>query len=180
VAAVVDRPPPAVAKPAEADLRRWWGQLGDANPAEAYQAVRRFADAPAQAVPFLAGALRPAAGPEPAAVARWIADLDSPEFRVREKASQELGRLGEAVADDLRKAKKGDVSAEQARRIDDLLAHLTGPVPGPEQLRATRAVAALEQIGGPEARKALAGLASGAPEARLTREAKAALGRLDR
>jgi hypothetical protein len=39
-------------------------------------------------------------------------------------------------------------------------------------------VAALEQIGSPEARKVLAVLSAGAAGARLTREAKAALERL--
>jgi hypothetical protein len=109
-----------------------------------------------------------------------INDLDSGTFEVREKASQELEQFGEAVVDALRKAKKGDVSVEQARRIEFLLAEFAGPVPGPEQLRATRAVAALEQIGSPEAEKVLARLAAGAEGARLTEEAKAALERLKR
>jgi hypothetical protein len=42
-----------------------------------------------------------------------------------------------------------------------------------------RAVAALEHAGGTEARRLLAELASGAPEAWLTGDAKAALGRLE-
>jgi hypothetical protein len=45
-------------------------------------------------------------------------------------------------------------------------------------LRQTRALEALEQIRSPEARKLLERLAAGAPEARLTREAQAALERL--
>ena len=47
-------------------------------------------------------------------------------------------------------------------------------------LRCFRAVAVLEQIGTPEAKQLLLNLSEGAPEARLTREAKAALGRLVR
>jgi hypothetical protein len=85
------------------------------------------------------------------------------------------------VVDALRKAKKkGGISVEQARRIDQLLAKLAGPVPGPEQLRAIRATAVLEQSGGPEARRILVKLADGAEGARLTREAKATLERLPR
>jgi hypothetical protein len=49
----------------------------------------------------------------------------------------------------------------------------------PETLRQLRAVQALEHIGSSEARQVLAVLARGAPEARLTHEANAALTRLD-
>jgi hypothetical protein len=45
-------------------------------------------------------------------------------------------------------------------------------VPSPEQLQALRAVEALELAGSPEAHRLLEVLARGAPEARLTREAK--------
>jgi WD40 repeat protein len=182
VAGMVKRPLAAAARPAAADLRQWWASLRDDNPAEAYKAVWRFAAVPEHAVPFLAEVLRPseAQGPGAATIARWINDLDSSEFRVREKASRELERAGVSAVDALRKARKGDVSLEQKRRIDQLLAALDGPIPGPEQLRAIRAVAALEQIGNPEARKVLGELAAGGAGARLTREARAALERLKR
>jgi WD40 repeat protein len=180
VAGLVQRPLPAVARPAEADLRRWWAELRDDKPGVAYRAVWRFVAAPAQALPFLAATLRPVKVADQAAVARLIDDLDSPQFPVREKASRELERLDEAVVEALRKAKRGKLSAEQMRRIDRLLARLAGPVPDPESLRASRAVAVLEQIGSSGARKVLTPLAAGAAGARQTREAKAALERLDR
>jgi hypothetical protein len=47
-------------------------------------------------------------------------------------------------------------------------------------LRGTRAVAVLEQIGGPEVRKILARLAAGTAGEQLTLEAQAALKRLQR
>ncbi|HEY7425712.1 MAG TPA: WD40 repeat domain-containing protein [Gemmataceae bacterium] len=175
VADMVNRPLPAVAKPAEADLRRWWADLRDDDPGKAYKAVWRLAAVPHHALPFLAASLQPVKVPEPAIVARLIDDLDNSKFQVRERASRELERLGEAVADDLRKAKKDGISLEQRQRLDLLLAKLTNLSPGPEQLRGLRAVAALEQIGDSEARKVLTRLASGAAGARLTREAKAAL-----
>jgi len=43
-----------------------------------------------------------------------------------------------------------------------------------------RALEVLEQVGTPEARQVLTTLATGAPHARLTREAKAALDRLSK
>ena len=48
----------------------------------------------------------------------------------------------------------------------------------PDRLQALRAIEALEQIGSPDARKVLDTLAKGMPESRQTREAKAALDRL--
>ncbi|HMC63737.1 MAG TPA: hypothetical protein VKI65_02250 [Gemmataceae bacterium] len=49
---------------------------------------------------------------------------------------------------------------------------------GDKFLRKQRGLAVLEYIGTPEARKVLARVAQGAPEARLTQEAKASLERL--
>jgi WD40 repeat protein len=180
VTGLVSRPLPVIAQPAEADLRRWWVDLADASPGKAYKAVWQFIAAPEQTVPFIAGVLRPVKPAETAVVARLIADLDSPKFQVRQKASQELERLGESAVGGLQKVRNGASSIEQARQIDRLLNKFEGRVPGPEQLRATRAVTTLEQIGGQTARKVVAGLAAGAAGARLTREAEAALDRLRR
>ena len=54
------------------------------------------------------------------------------------------------------------------------------PANQPERLRMLRALEALERIGTPEARQLLHQLGQGAPEAWLTREAKAGLQRLTR
>jgi WD40 repeat protein len=179
VSGMVNRPLPGVGKPGEADLRRWWEDLRDDNPGTAYRAVWRFAAAPEQGLPFLAASLPPVKIPDPAVVARLIEGLDSPEFEVRETSSQKLEQLGEPVVEALRrKAADGKPTPEQAQRIKELLATLAPPVPGGVHLRATRAVAVLEQIGSPEARKVLVSLAAGAPGAALTREAKASLQRL--
>jgi hypothetical protein len=49
-----------------------------------------------------------------------------------------------------------------------------------DQWRQSRALEVLEHIGNPESRRVLLALAQGAPHARLTKEAKAALDRLER
>ncbi len=180
VASLINHPLPAVARPTRADLRRWWADLSDADPGIAYKAVWRFVAVPEQTLPFLTASVQPVKHVDPATVARLIAELDSDQFKVRERASQELSRLGEAVADALRKAKNNRPSLEQRLRIERLLAELVGPVLNPERLRAIRAVVVLEQIGNAEARKILAALAAGAARARQTQEAKAALERLKR
>jgi hypothetical protein len=91
-----------------------------------------------------------------------------------------LERLGELAEAPLRKALQGRPSPEVRRRVETLLAKLEGPVTAPERLREARAVAVLEHIATPEAVHALERLSRGAPEARLTREAEAALQRLAR
>ncbi len=178
VATLVNQPLPAVAKPTQEDLRNWWEALRDESPTEAYQAVWRFVAVPEQTLPLLAASLRPAKPSQPIDVARLIDDLDSDEFRVRERASRELRKLGDTIEDDLRKARSNRISVEQARRIDQLLASIDVPVFDHERLRETRALAILGQIGGPQARKILAGLTAGAAGEPLTLEAQATLERL--
>ena len=67
---------------------------------------------------------------------------------------------------------------EVRRRLERLLQVLEGVVASGERLQAVRAVEVLEQIGTAEAKQLLQSLASGAPGARLTQEAKASLERL--
>jgi hypothetical protein len=72
-----------------------------------------------------------------------------------------------------------DVNAEQKRRME-LLLNIAKPVAlkSGETLRGVRAIGVLERIGTPEARRVLELFGSGAAaDARLTREAKAALSR---
>src|SRR5262249_26780395 len=111
---------------------------------------------------------------------RWLADLDSEVYAARETAQKELAAVGELAAPALEQALAREPSPEARRRLQALVDKLQGPITQPELLRAVRAVAVLEDIATPEARQLLERLAAGAPEARLTQEAKAALERLDR
>jgi truncated hemoglobin YjbI len=74
-------------------------------------------------------------------------------------------------------AAKADLSLEKRRRIEQLLA-APRIVQAPEQIRALRALEVLERIGNAEARRVLGAIAKGAPDARLTREARTSLERL--
>jgi RNA polymerase sigma factor (sigma-70 family) len=163
---------------ADGELERWWEDLAGADAAAAYRAVWSLAGARG-AVPFLRQRLRPAAADPEAArrLARLVADLDHDDFRVREKAAEELEKLGAAAGHELRKALEGKPSPEMRRRVERLLDRLSGPTDQPEVLRAVRAVEVLEQVGTPEARRVLEALGKGAAEARLTAEARAALAR---
>jgi hypothetical protein len=74
----------------------------------------------------------------------------------------------------------GKPTLEARRRLEKLLDHLDAPVADADRLRALRAVEALEHIGTPPAVHLLQTLARGDPDARLTREARAARERLSR
>jgi hypothetical protein len=134
---------------------------------------------PDQTVTLLKSKLQPAPAPaEREHVARLVADLDSDDFAVREKAAQELVKLGDGIESVLRQALEGKPAAETTRRLRDLIQKAQGWPP--QRLREFRAVEVLERIGSQEARQLLKTLAEGAPEARLTQEAKASLERLTR
>jgi hypothetical protein len=109
-----------------------------------------------------------------------IADLDSPVFDVRRKATAAMTRLDWSAEPVLRQVLARKPSLEVRRRVEALLARLEAPITSPESLRALRAVAVLEYIGNPAARQVLQTLAGGAAEARLTQEARASLDRLAR
>ena len=115
-------------------------------------------------------------------LARLIADLDNVAFATRAQAARELEELGERAMDRLQKAATGNPSLEVKRQLETLLGKQTQERlnPSPEVLRILRALEVLELAGTPEARQMLERLASGAPQARLTQEAKASLDRLAR
>jgi WD40 repeat protein len=168
---------PAGAAPSADEFDALWVDLAGADAAKAHRAVWRLAGAPREAVPFLGKRLRPVVPLPPEEIQRLIGALDGPTFATRKRATQQLEDLGELAGPALRAALKGRPSAELRRQAERLLKNLEGPLP-PSELRAVRAVQALEQSGAPEARQLLERLARGAPEDRLTREAKAAVARL--
>jgi hypothetical protein len=102
--------------------------------------------------------------------------LDHKLFAERQKASDELEKLGEAVEPALKKALEGKPALEVRQRIDSLLEKLKGSQA--ERRREVRAVDVLELVRTPEARQRLIELAKGRNEAGLTRAAAAALERL--
>src|SRR5262249_31026427 len=129
-------------------------------------------------LPLLRQSLKPVQGADEKRVAQLVKDLDNDDFEVREKASEELARIGEPSAGALRKALEGSSSAEMRSRITQLLDKFAGKSATTDVVRRERALEVLEHIGGAEARAVLEELAKGAPEAGLTQEAKAALKRL--
>ncbi len=161
-----------------ADVEACWADLKGADAARAYQAIRKLTSSPAEAVAWMRTRLRPAVVPDAKRIARLIDELDSDAFATREEATKQLTALAATAEAALREALEKAPSAESRQRITRLLAEVE-TTPAGDALRHLRGVEMLERIGTPEARRELRRLGEGAAEARLTREARAALSRLD-
>jgi RNA polymerase sigma factor (sigma-70 family) len=153
-----------------------WADLASPDAARAYRAVRRLAASPVS----LGDRLRPVGPVDAKRVARLIGELDGDDFGRREKATAELEALGEGAVGACRTALEGNPSPEKRRRLEALLDKEAQGAwdPSPEQLRRVRLLEALEFSGTAPARRLLEQCAGGLPGARLTEEARAALGRL--
>src|SRR5262245_27840332 len=93
-AALRAEPPQADAKKPAAltarELDEMWNDMtrdDDAGTKKAFQVICRLIQSPDQAVPFLESKLKPPAPADAQKIASWIADLDSDNFGVREKAN---------------------------------------------------------------------------------------------
>jgi RNA polymerase sigma factor (sigma-70 family) len=167
---------PAVTAPRE--LERLWADLAGEDAAAAYRATAQFAASGDRAADFLGNLLRPV---EAARLRRLLLDLDSENFALREAASLGLAALGDEVEVVLRDLALKSPSAEVRRRVQLLLDdQMPASRKSGESIRLGRALQVLERIGSPGARKVLEALSGGDPAARRTREAAAALERLNR
>jgi RNA polymerase sigma factor (sigma-70 family) len=159
--------------PTPQELETCWKALADKDAARAYDAVWTLIDSPERAVALLRKHLSAALPPDAQRVARLLGELDSDDFRVRQRAAEELSKFGDIIVPHLQRILEGKPSLETRRRVLQLLDQARDWTP--EGLRDHRAIQVLEHIGTPAARQLLEALAGGATEARRTKEAKAAL-----
>jgi RNA polymerase sigma factor (sigma-70 family) len=152
----------------------WEELLSDQAP-RAYRGMGLLVRSPGPALALLGRRLHPQPVVEGQRLKRLLADLESEQFAVRDKARPELERLGDSAAQALSAALAAGPSLEVRLQVKRLLSRLE--VLTPERLRLLRAVEVLEQIEDPAARRLLQKLAEGAPGARLTEAARAALER---
>jgi WD40 repeat protein len=160
------------------EQERLWDTLASPDAAVGFRAMRQLLARPGPAVALLRGRLKPVPAVGAATIRQLVRDLDDDRGAVRRRAAGELEKVADQAEPLLRKALAEGPSAEVRRQIERLLDDLDRG--RPERLRPLRAVEVLEHLGTPEARQLLEALAQGAPEARLTREAKASLERLAR
>lgn len=160
------------------DLERLWADLGAKDAAKAYVATHALASGPPPKIlAFLERRLKPAKGVDAERLKKLVQDLGSDKFAIRDAAGKELENSLEDIRPALERALELSLPLESQRRLERLLARPMVLPPG-DTLRSVRAVALLEKIGTLEARRFLDQLTQGPADARLTREAVAALARL--
>ena len=157
-----------------------WDALASAEAERAYRAICALANDPRAAADLLRAKFAPVPPPDPGRVRKLIAELNSNEFRIRDAAQQELAKLGDLAAPAIKEALlEQPLTLETKRRLEKLQSVLQLE-PTPAQLRAIRAIQALELAAAAETNAVLRQWAGGAPGADLTKNAQAALERIER
>jgi RNA polymerase sigma factor (sigma-70 family) len=162
----------------QGELESLWKELSSEDGIRAYRSMWRMVAAGQPSVAFIAERLQSEKPVEVARLNRWIAELDNDQFKVRTRAYEELEERADLAEKALRKALVAVRSPEAHQRLESLLQKVEAQGWSPKQLLALRAIELLEHIGTAEAKHVLQQFARGAPEARLTQEAKASLERL--
>jgi WD40 repeat protein len=162
-----------------ADRDKAWEMLAATAAAPAYEGLVRLAADPDGSVPLVKKHIRPAPAIDGAILDKLIAGLNSDRFAVRERAAAELDRLGKTVVGAVRARFDADSSPEVRERLARFLDQHDRDEFTSDELRQERALELLEQIGSAEARELLFELTKGEMTARLTRQAAAALKRLE-
>jgi WD40 repeat protein len=155
-----------------------WSDLG-ARKKDGYKALKAFQSlsyGDRDVVAFLAKKLSPVKGPDAKQLAKWLADLDSKDAKVRAAANKELRAWGPAVEMSLRNAYEG-MGKEGRTESKSLLDRIEKKLVEEVSLRTLKAIAVLAAMGTPEARELLSRLATGAAGSRITESARLALPR---
>ena len=166
------------AKLSAAERETLWQALSSADAAAAQQALWTWVAAGDTAVPELKRRLVEVHGGDGRLVTPLLADLASDQFAVRQKAAEEVEKLGDLAQPALRRLLDDRPPLEVHQRVQRLLERLAGTAASPGRLRVLRGTEALEQIGSPAARQVLEALAAAGDATWLQQEACAARDRL--
>jgi hypothetical protein len=168
---------PAAAQVDDAPLETLWAELGTDNELKLQRIRKAFRTAPKPAVALFGTRVLPVSRAKQAKVEEWIAALDDPAVARRDDAMKRLRRAAHAYAPLLQAALEQAGPGERRNRLTFLLGRTKEKAAPVALIKALRVVALLEKIATPDATALLRALADGAPRARLTVEARAALER---
>jgi WD40 repeat protein len=161
------------------DPAECWKDLSSEDAQTAYWTICQMVRLP-ETFPFIRQQFREAlktGGPQ---MGKLIRQLDSDSFEEREKASEELEKLGKDAEEPMRKALNENPSAEVKQRLERLLDNIKPGSPAPERLRWVRAVEVMEKIGTAEAHDLLRQAAKSEAGGWLPEAALEVVRRLDR
>jgi hypothetical protein len=167
-------PKPAPAKPlATGEALRCWRALCERSDM-AHLAIERLAQNPRETIALLSTRLHPPRPTDEKHLARLVADLDSDDFAPRQKAEDELRRLGPGALDALLRGLESNPSLHARRTIERLLreAELSD-----RYIVLVRALEVLERCRTPDARLLLVKLAREKSAPWFRREVQAVLKR---
>jgi WD40 repeat protein len=162
-------------KPDDEHLREWWDELAEKDASIGYAALWQLVASSDLSVAFLRSKLHPVPTIDMAMVDVWIANLDASEFEVREEATRNLERCGNAIESILNARANMAPTTEVQQRLTGLLARLTSTS---DYRQRRRGICVLEKIGTQGAQELLKALAAGNPNDRLTQDARESLERL--
>jgi WD40 repeat protein len=162
--------------PTQRPAKPAWEALSGTDGSQAWRAMWALAADP-RGPELLRANVAALPAPPREKVKQLLADLGADRFQTREAATRSLQDLGRIVEPELRAARAETKFEEVRMRLDGLLAKIV-PARTAAEIVHARAAAAMEIAGTPAAKRLLAQWAGGAPGARLTIDAKAALQRL--
>jgi hypothetical protein len=166
-------------RPQQATSEQLWNDLGSDDAARAFRAMCALSATPQEGAALLRKQLKPVPVVEEKEITALLDNLGSDDFKVREQATEALSKIGEQALPAMKKTLGGEVALEVRKRLERLVEQTTSKASAP-LLRGLRAIEVLEHTRTAESKHVLVALAGGAPQAQLTREAKASLERLTR
>ncbi len=155
-----------------------WQALSSPDAEIAYWAVCQLVRHPG-ALAFLREQVRESLKVGGPPIARLIRQLDNDSFEEREKASEELEKLGKEAEDSMRKALADNPPVEVKVRLERLLENIKPGAVAPSRLRWTRTVEVLEKMGTRAANELLHQAAKSTAGGFLPDAAREAVRRLD-
>jgi WD40 repeat protein len=168
--------PPIKLMPSQ--LEQLWQDLISTDVPTVYRAIWNAALLAKQLVPFLKDRLKQQVPVDRQRVQALIGDLNHEQVARRDKAGQDLERLGGLCEPMLRAAVAKAPSMDARRRLEKLVAKLDDPLPSPDTLQVLHMLEVMELANTTEARQVLETLSRETPPTRVTIEAQAALARL--
>lgn len=155
-----------------------WAGLREANGATAFETMGILAESGDNFVDFVGQNLLPAPVMKPDELMGLLQDLGSDVLNRRQRAMQELRKIGVPAIAAVRTHINGKISLEERKRGELVLRQLLAQAPEHKVLQTLRAIEVLEWIGSKKARAVLQLLSTGQPHHPITVHATAALSRL--